>query len=595
MKKILLILLTVLMVLPLSVLPAGAATASMTVAEFDKSPVATDLGGATIGGIKFDPLKYAYNPLGDLQIITLLEYGYPDDTALYLYIYNPQDIALNLRDRRYAVTLALGDEKASYNKYNLKILDMAGTDAHHRLWVKCRIDIKSDAIKEAFRDKDDRTYRLSELELPKSDSIQSYGIGGAWTYRGSKAGGDLTSEAKFISVIELELKPLVYRGDAMTGGKNSFIYDQINSVYFSMPKDFEEKNGEIKSIRCTWTEYDSGWILACKLQKTYDCLNKGAIGNQVTGKDKRYPFIFSQVNGPYTGPLDPPSYISIFCWNPKTNVDPKYYTDTLQWLVKYDGKNAEYGAMVETNLQEQMEAVWEAYCKGEDNYFSDGGKKHTVDIMSDQKFIVKNDDPNARWWQKIFGNGTMQTNNRAFQRVTGEALKDPEAQLFVDKSYKDELAEALKKATDKNDDLMVLHFASSQYYCIPVQGEGWAGREDTWVNDGKEDMHACKETVYMGFDIIQFTCEKDGEKVIVPVAATPINVIGKLQFFDKAKEKDLWWVILVIAILLLVVVMIFFPAIIPIVIQILLLPIKLLWWLLKAIGKGFAALFHKRE
>ena len=109
MRKLLLILLAVIMVLPLSVLPAGAKTAS-DAAAFDKIAVETDLAGTTIGGIKFNPARYGYDEKGTLQILTMLEYGYPDDPALYLYLYNPQNLTLNTRDRRYAVTLALGGE-----------------------------------------------------------------------------------------------------------------------------------------------------------------------------------------------------------------------------------------------------------------------------------------------------------------------------------------------------------------------------------------------------------------------------------------------------------------------------------------------------
>lgn len=579
MKKIFLVLLAALMVLPLSVIPAGAKTVSA--AQFDGISVETDLAGTTIGGVKFDPTRYGYNPLGDLQILTLLEYGYPDDPALYLYLYNPQNLALNTRDRRYAVTLALGGEEAQYTKYTLKVLSTSGTDAHPGLWVKCRIDVKSETITDAFKDKDARTYRISELELPKGGTVKTYGIGGEWTYSGTTAGGDLTSDSTMISVIGLELKPLVYRGDALNGA-----YDQINSVYFSIPEDFEEENGKITKILCTWTEYDSGWILGCKTQDVYDLL-KGAVGKKLTDHDSNFPSIIGSTGSPnlYT-----------FAWNryPYSDDGVVNFADTLQWLVKYDGSKATYGAMLDTDLEAQMEALWEAYCKGETNYFSIGGKKQTIDIMSDQNFTVKNNDPNARWWQVIFGKDVTETNNQAFQRVTNEALKDPEAQLFVDKSYKDELSEALKEATDKNKDLMVLHFASCDYYSIPVVGNGNLWKPGTWVNDGKEDMYACKEQVYMGFDIIQFTCEKDGENVVVPVAATPINVIGDLQFFNKMKDVPKW-VIILIAIILIAVVLFLCPPLLPILVKVVVLPFKLLWWLLRAIGKGFAALFHKRE
>lgn len=237
MRKILLILLVVIMVLPLSVIPAGAKTAS-DAAAFDKTAVGTDLAGTTIGGVKFDPARYGYDENGSIQILTLLEYGYPDDPALYLYLYNPQDLALNMRDRRYAVTLALGDDP-NYTKYPLKVLSMSGTDAHSRLWIKCRIDVGADKLTAAFnKDKQERTYRLGEIELVVGDKVRGFSLGGEWTYSGTTVGGDLTSTSTMISVIELDLHPLVYRGDRFSA---QFEYDQVNSVYFSLPRDFEKK------------------------------------------------------------------------------------------------------------------------------------------------------------------------------------------------------------------------------------------------------------------------------------------------------------------------------------------------------------------
>lgn len=48
------------MVLPLSVIPAGAKTVS-DAAAMDKVAVGTDLAGATIGGVRFDPARYGYD------------------------------------------------------------------------------------------------------------------------------------------------------------------------------------------------------------------------------------------------------------------------------------------------------------------------------------------------------------------------------------------------------------------------------------------------------------------------------------------------------------------------------------------------------
>lgn len=575
MKKILLVLLAVLMVLPLSVIPAGAKTAS-DAAAFDKTAVGTDLAGTTIGGVKFDPARYGYNPLGDLQILTLLEYGYPEDPALYLYLYNPQDLALNTRDRRYAVTLALGDDP-NYTKYPLKVLSTSGTDAHSRLWIKCRIDIGADKLVSKFKDKQERTYRLGEIELVVGDKVRAFSLGGEWTYSGTTAGGDLTSRSTMISVIELELHPLVYRGDRFSA---QFEYDQVNSVYFSLPRDFEKKNGTVTSIRCTWTEYDSGWILACPTDKVRDSLASAA-GKSVTSYTDAYPEVYL-----YLAPGAGNRFV--FAWNVKdASAKITYDVDTLQWVVKYDGEQNELGAIVESDLQEQINAAWLAYNQGADNYFSQGGKVFEGDIMADQSFTVSVDS-GASVWERIFlGKNTTEQSNRAFQRVTENALINPEAMLLVDQSYKKELTDALAKADQNEEDLMILHFASCDYNAIPVSAKYSSFRTE-------KDLYACREQLYMGFDILQITCEKNGEKVVVPVAAAPINVIGGLQFFSKIKDAPKW-VIILIAILILAAIVILCPALLPILVKIVILPLRLLAWLLRAIGKGFAALFHKRE
>lgn len=575
MRKILLILLAVLMVLPLSVLPAGAKTVSA--AQFDGISVETDLAGTTIGGVKFDPARYGYNPLGDLQILTLLEYGYPEDPALYLYLYNPQDLALNTRDRRYAVTLALGGETEDYTKYTLKVLSMSGTGEHSRLWIKCRIHIGADKLTAAFKDKQERTYRLGEIELVVGDKVRAFSIGGEWTYSGTTAGGDLSSRSTRISVIELDLHPLVYRGDRFSA---QFEYDQVNSVYFSLPRDFEKKNGTVTSIRCTWTEYDSGWILACPTDKVRDSLASAA-GKSVTSYTDAYPEVYL-----YLAPGAGNRFV--FAWNVKdATAKITYDVDTLQWVAKYDGEQDELGAIVESDLQEQINAAWLAYNQGADNYFSQGGKVFEGDIMTDQSFTVSVDS-GASVWERIFlGKNTTEQSKRAFQRVTENALINPEAMLLVDQSYKKELTDALAKADQNEEDLMILHFASCDYNAIPVSAKYSSFRTE-------KDLYACREQLYMGFDILQITCEKNGENVVVPVAAAPINVIGGLQFFSKIKDAPKW-VIILIAILILFAVVILCPALLPLLVKVVVLPFKLLWWLLRAIGKGVAALFHKRE
>ncbi|MGN1207178.1 MAG: hypothetical protein ACI4SP_02660, partial [Eubacteriales bacterium] len=570
----------VLMVLPLSVLPAGAATASMTVEEFDRSSVEQDLSGTTIGGVKFSTAKYGYNPLGELQILTFLEFGYGADPALYLYLYNPKDLAISDRDLRHAITLSLNG--SDFAKYAIKLLSASGTDEHSRLYLKFKVDIPAEKINAAFIDQESRSYKIGEIELAVNGEVKAYGIGGEWVYTGTTAAGNLTYESKAISVIELKLNPLVYRGEQFT---TNFQYDQINSVYFRLPKDFEEKNGKVTSIKCTWTEYDSGWILACKTDNVYSELLK-AVGVEIAKYNDAYPQIYL-----YLGPSAGDRFV--FAWNVKDIGDSKvtYNPKVLQWIAKYSGDSDGTGVIVDSNLEDQLNAAWKSYNEGATNYFSQGGTNKTVDIMSDDLFTVTVDS-DASFWDRVF-NKKIEQSQKAFQRVTTEALLNPEANLLVDASYKDKLSFALTEAEANNEELMVLHFATCAYNAIPVSAKG--------ISTSGDALYACRENIYMGFDIIQFTCEKDGEKVIVPVVASPINVIGDLQFFGKIKDIPSWVITLIaiaLVIIVLLVVSIFFPVLIPILkalVWVLVLPFRLLWWLLKLIGKGISKLFHKRE
>ncbi len=75
---------------------------------------------------------------------------------------------------------------------------------------------------------------------------------------------------------------------------------------------------------------------------------------------------------------------------------------------------------------------------------------------------------------------------------------------------------------------------------------------------------------------------------------SPINVIGELQLPDDYNPPDgvPKWVIILIATLILVVVVILCPTLLPILVKIVILPIRLLWWLIRALGRGISGLIR---
>ena len=121
----------------------------------------------------------------------------------------------------------------------------------------------------------------------------------------------------------------------------------------------------------------------------------------------------------------------------------------------------------------------------------------------------------------------------------------------------------------------------------------------------KENEGSCafQETVFLDMDLIDLTFTRDEVNTVIPCVSTPIDVFDDLERHPEQKLPDdglpTWATVLIIVAIVLVVMIvlsIFVPFLGPIfkvLVQILLLPLKLLLWLLKAVGKGIGALFKK--
>ncbi len=88
-----------------NVLPAYAETVE-TQANYESTNVLDNLNGSTIGGKTFDIVDYPHDDNGRPQIISFVEFCYSyyadkqADYGLYVYVYNPQDIAFDMATER---------------------------------------------------------------------------------------------------------------------------------------------------------------------------------------------------------------------------------------------------------------------------------------------------------------------------------------------------------------------------------------------------------------------------------------------------------------------------------------------------------------
>ena len=71
----------------------------------------------------------------------------------------------------------------------------------------------------------------------------------------------------------------------------------------------------------------------------------------------------------------------------------------------------------------------------------------------------------------------------------------------------------------KGNRIILFRFANTDYYAAPAFRSGYSGS----IND--TDTYVAQQTVFLDFDIIDLTFNKDGVYTVIPVVASPTDVI----------------------------------------------------------------------
>lgn len=623
MRKVLLILLSLLMVLPLSVIPAGASTVGGSLETFEEQNVLTDLIGAQMGDKPFSLENYPYRSgctAADMQVLTLFEYGWSscaasdsryDDYALFLYVYNPGDISVSKRNFRHGITLAFGD--GAYEKYSLRLLSYAGNAAHEKLLLKFKVQISAEQLRTLCGDGAARTYRMSEFEVYAGGTNATANEGSTYTYTGTMTGygaGDLHAEVTETETLTLSLDHCVWRTENSSKGKG--YKTQLDSVYFSIPNEVLERYGNtIAAIKYHAYKYDSGYVAVFRDDengmKAYD-LFKPYEGITLTEPNRELPVLCDNRDV---------NLHAVFCYNNRKYLgvwfasNPTIEADTLSYVFQMPASTGT-DSIIETALQERLIADWDAYNEGlVQSVFTGDKEDHavTTEVWCDEPWTIDTKG-NANLFQKLLFSGAYKSKPDDFEDI--EPIRIVQASDFsnfvntlrVDTYYYDDLKEAYNEAVQNDESLVLFHFDTSDYFAIEVESNSFFLEDGSDLYVYGEPGFVANETVYMDFDLIDLTFEKDGVYTVLPCVANPIHVIADLQTPSTgglADDLPDWLKILLVVaaiIILLVLLPIVGPVLVPLLkglVWLVLLPFKLLWWLLKALGRGIGALFRKKE
>ena len=469
-----------------AVLSAFAATDVQT--AYENTNVLDNLEGSTIGGKEFDIADYPHNDSGVPQIISFVEFCYSyyadrqADYGLYIYVYNPQDIAFDMATDRNKIQLTYGDRQ-SYSKYTLEFLNYSGKAGYEGRFYKFRIRLSDAERLDILNTVDDngRVYKISGIELSYKGTVTEYVCAQTYTYTGYAEGygselatGD-TLACKvdgFNKYLTLDVRSTYYRPDGSNGSENK--QDTLHSVYFSVPNEIIREYGVMTAVHATWLNAYTAPIFVTGNKDYYNGFM------ELVGKDNPetdYAFHTNEMGRSWGGfyfvnyshgynysnsvdtVLSKLNYVFY-----AENGDADTYTLPAEELLG-DSKTGKKGWLETYTQNFGGELVNNKYSaalfESVDSAFTD------KTITSDDTFSLTSVTTSQNLWQKIWGTSTSYTNTYRMSAIQDVALDDMDNALsekqfcdeyFVAESDYDELYSYVKTAKARDETVYLFRY-----------------------------------------------------------------------------------------------------------------------------------------
>ncbi len=592
-----------------TVINATAQTAQSAVVSYDTRSIYDDLGD--LGVI---PELYIKNEAGSHESIAFMEYCYSENGfiaqqyyGLYVYVYNPtgKEVQANGNVVNMATAYA-GDKVSAYDNVPLKLLDATKDNlllkfkvenAYSRFYVMEKAYAGSNEAKE-------RRYDIAGVQLC-FDTALDQTFGKTFYFSGYSSGcgvntsaeSTLSSRSATLETIELTVGHTNYRSSAYVDN----VCDEINTVYFSVPKRYFEEYGKLQKIKATWEEYKTTPMFVTNDKGAYDALKSFLftdVGNRndaltyrvlwdeylndvvMEQPDASSPMIsyslhrfnngFNRLTGGTTNKREEPLiYNNYYFWN--TDVDysisfgeeylgkPMDDLSLMAWLFFAENAVFDEDAVNADSWRTSAEKV-EAYYREtsqenkqylftdsidedriqylDDKTATNGRITREVDAGEERDFLVEKD---TSWWNKLWHG--VQYEDKGYSPIE------------VFKSVNDitvSTAEAFgeKYLVHKDDAETVFNFVNEElakgnypvlFRFAKTEFYSSAARFD---DENQRALAHCngyvaQETVFLDFEVISLTFRNDNaEETVIGVVSDPIDIINGLDAPSNIPTKD---------------------------------------------------------
>lgn len=263
--------------------------------KFDNTSIFDDLyGSKDDNGNEFDLSNYPIDKDGELQFFSFVEYGYSyygnyeKNYALYLYLYNPQQLNFQTYPDsnvvRMGVSYTTKDDNivvSEYEDFNIVCVSRTTGD-YANLFYKFKVldpNKKILSMAQAYENENGcRRYDIAGvyLKTDKSDVTLDKNIGRTYKCSGYMAtyGKDASNPSTFVCNVEkletLDLK--VYQTSYLTGVSSAGAYhhNNVSSVYFAIPQRVLDKYGSLWEIYAQWYECKTAPIFVTSNSNLYN-------------------------------------------------------------------------------------------------------------------------------------------------------------------------------------------------------------------------------------------------------------------------------------------------------------------------------------
>ena len=637
---VVLILLTSLLQ-PLSVI----ATSNSTGLSFESSNVLDDLFSSTVNGLPFDIKNFPFNEKSSIQILNFVEFCYTykeskkDDFGLYVYVYNPQGLDIDKTSKQNKIQLATYSDEFGehYDKFELQFINEAEQSNYKGLFYKYKIVDKKGADGKTLIDRvnsNERVYKVSGIELLTKGNTNAteYGVGGTYKFSGYAKGygPDVNAESNLVCSVEnletlsLEVHHTNYRTGVSSLGADH--YNEVNTVYFAVPNRIFKEYGNLQKIRAEWWEYKTKMAA---ITSNYDYYKNTLLPYTGTYTGEYNSSVNNYLYSGYYGQSGMGYANHYFDWTYNKDLSMKsslmftqtYHSDKVSDIMPYAFYSPAvdvdsvfkflYSDPIAGSVDSTQVAEWIYTYSNNLNhgYIDCNGRKISKDLFEDDvdsgrdmgyndktidlgdTFDLNSYDSNHNWWNKFwdYGFSWPDTSEQYSDVAPIYELKESDLsgsdadiskRLLINSDDVDELKDFFD-AAEKNDERVILfRFANTDYYCAPA----FAPHVQ---NITKTDTYVAQQTVFLDFDIIELTFNKDGVYHVIPVVSSPMDIVNG---FTPPPPKFEWWkVILALLILVLLFVLIYpiLPHVISFVIFIFKWVVKIILLPFKMIGKAF--------